>query len=344
MRKFFFTLHLWVAMIVGLFILILGATGCVMAFEPEIDHLLHARWSYVTPRGDRMTLAQMGDRVSRALPGERITAYTLSTSPHISAQVNLERSTAYVDPYTGEILGTRLNGMDFLGYVHQLHLRLLIFTDGDLGKKIMSWAGFAMLFLIVTGLYLWWPVKRFRVQSGKRFWFDLHHAIGIFSFAFLLILTITGMMIGFEQSAVPMFYRMTGSQPSRPPKIPAPPPGAKPITPDQAMEIARAAIPGAAPFAINIPGPKAAYLVRSRFPEDLTPGGRSRVVIDQYTGKVLFTEDSRTAPAGTRMVIINRAIHTGDVFGIPSKALVSLASLMAVVQLTSGLAMWWKRR
>jgi uncharacterized iron-regulated membrane protein len=44
------------------------------------------------------------------------------------------------------------------------------------------------------------------------------------------------------------------------------------------------------------------------------------------------------------MVNANRAIHTGDIFGIPSKTILSLASLMAVMQLMSGLAMWWKRR
>jgi uncharacterized iron-regulated membrane protein len=88
---------------------------------------------------------------------------------------------------------------------------------------------------------------------------------------------------------------------------------------------------------------KAAYQVRLRYPEDVTPGGRSRVIVDQYSGKVLFVEGSRTAPAGTRLVIANRALHTGDIFGLPSKAVMSLASLAAAFPALSGLAMWWKR-
>ena len=52
---------------------------------------------------------------------------------------------------------------------------------------------------------------------------------------------------------------------------------------------------------------------------------------------------SRTAPAGSRLVIANRAIHTGDIFGIPSKTVMSLASLMLALQVVSGVAMWWKR-
>ena len=50
--------------------------------------------------------------------------------------------------------------MDFLGYVHQLHLRLLVGNKADTGKKIMSWAGAAMLFLALSGVYPWWPYKR----------------------------------------------------------------------------------------------------------------------------------------------------------------------------------------
>lgn len=65
--------------------------------------------------------------------------------------------------------------------------------------------------------------------------------------------------------------------------------------------------------------------------------------MDQYSGKVLFAEGSRTAPAGTRMVIANRALHTGDMFGLPGKSVVSLASLIAAFQAFSGIVMWWKR-
>lgn len=66
--------------------------------------------------------------------------------------------------------------------------------------------------------------------------------------------------------------------------------------------------------------------------------------LDQYTGKVLWVMSSRTAPAGTHLVTLNRAIHTGDLFGMPTKILMSLASLMAVVQVVSGVLMWVRRR
>jgi uncharacterized iron-regulated membrane protein len=347
MRKLLFNLHLYVALAAGVFIAILGVTGAIMAFEPEIDHLLHAKLSYVTPQQRALSLAELKDRMSKAFPGERIAGYAISTSPDLSYQVLLGRRAVYVNQYTGEVLGEREPGPDFLSRVHQLHLRLLIRNKADTGKKIVSWVGLAILFLLVSGLYLWWPLKRVSVQwraPSTRFWFDIHNLVGIFSLVFLLILTITGVMIGFEEKTVPMMYKMTGSEPSGPPNIPPPPPGATPIAPDEAIEIARHALPGATPFQIVVPGPKGAYQIRSRFPEDLTPGGRSRVIVDQFTGNVLFAEGSRTAPAGARIVIQNRAIHTGDIFGIPSKTFVSLASMMAAIQLVSGVMMWLKRR
>jgi uncharacterized iron-regulated membrane protein len=168
--------------------------------------------------------------------------------------------------------------------------------------------------------------------------------VGVFSLVFLLLLAFTGVIIGFEGTTVPMLYKITGSVPSRQPELPAPPVGVTPIGVDRAIEIAASALPGTVPFQVNVPERKGAYLVRARHPEDLTPGGRSRVVIDQYTGAILFAEDSRTAPGGARLLILNRALHTGDIFGVPSKSVMSLACVMAVLQVFSGAVMWWKRK
>lgn len=348
MRKLILNLHLYAGLTAGLLIVIFGLTGSIMAFEPELEHLLHPHLMYVTPGPSRLSLAEVTAAVEKAFPGERIFAYGIARSPDLSDQVALRRGVVHVDEYTGRVLGVRPNGMDFLAYVHQFHLRLLIRNKSDSGKKIMSWAGAALLVLMISGVYLWWPLKRLRIDwkaASWRAWFDLHNVVGIYSFVFLLLLCITGLVIGFSQETVPLLYRMTGSQPSPPPNLKiSPPPGARPITPDQVVEIAREALPGAQPFQVDVPPPDRPYLVRSSYPEDLTPGGRSIIVVDPYSGKVLYAESSRTAPGGTRLVNLNRAIHTGDIFGMPSKIVMSLASLAAALQFISGVAMWWKRR
>ncbi|HET7873825.1 MAG TPA: PepSY-associated TM helix domain-containing protein, partial [Terriglobales bacterium] len=306
MRKLIFNLHLYLALFAGPFILVLGLTGGIMAFEPELDGLLHRHRAHVTPAGKPRSLAEINAVIAKAFPGEHIVGYGLGLAePDRSYQVFLDKSgTAYVNQYTGEILEVLPDQMEFLDYVHQLHLRLLWRGPSRPGDQIMSWAGVAMLLLSLSGLYLWWPAKRTRLTpgaTGRRWWFDLHNAAGIFSLIFLAVLSFTGIMIGFEKKTTPLLYRMTGTQPAKQPAIPQAPAGAIPISPDQAIAIAHEALPGAAPFALLIPGPKGAYQVRLRYPEDRTPGGRSRVIVDQYSGKVLFAEGSRTAPAGARL-------------------------------------------
>ena len=117
-------------------------------------------------------------------------------------------------------------------------------------------------------------------------------------------------------------------------------PAGAPIGPDRAVAIARATLPGAVPISVNLPPPTGVYAISARYPEDLTPGGRSRIFIDQYSGAVLLAEGSRTAPAGSRAITLNRAIHTGDVFGTPSKIVMSLGSFMVILQLITGVVMW----
>ena len=347
MRRILLQLHLVVALAAGVFLAVFGITGSIMAFEPELDHLLHSRLAYVTPRGATKRLAELGVAASAAAPGERVTGYLLSVSPNLSWQVLFRGRSVFVDQYTGAVLGARNAGPDPLARIHQLHLRLLIQNRGDTGKAIMTWAGAALLVLLLSGLYLWWPLKRVAIQRGRRFWFDLHNTAGIVSFVFLLAIAVTGIVIGFDDRIVPLIYSATRSAPiamyTRMPPFTVTPHG-QPVGPDRAIAIARDALPGATPISVNVPPPTGVLLVSARFPEDLTPGGRSRVFIDQYSGAVLIAEGSRTAPAGSRVITLNRAIHTGDVFGMPSKIVMSLASLAVVVQLASGVLLWRRKR
>ena len=50
MRKVFFNLHLYVALIVSLFILILSVTGAMAAFGPELDALFNPKLFHVDPQ------------------------------------------------------------------------------------------------------------------------------------------------------------------------------------------------------------------------------------------------------------------------------------------------------
>src|SRR5258708_14404354 len=164
--------------------------------------------------------------------------------------------------------------------------------------------------MVLSGLYLVWTLKRVRVTwrgaAVRTTWFDIHNSRGVLALIFLLALTATGLVIGFESVTTPLFYKMTGSRPTpRPNPRVAAVPGATPITPDSALVLARAALPGTAPFLINVAGPGEADVVRARYPQDRTPRGPRLIVLNPPTGKVLFAEGSRGGPAGTRLVTAN---------------------------------------
>ena len=81
-----------------------------------------------------------------------------------------------------------------------------------------------------------------------------------------------------------------------------------------------------------------------KFPEDRTPIGRSRVLLDPYTGNVLSAVSTRSAPLAfkiSRMWI--REIHTGDIFGWPTRLLACVMSLILPIMTITGSLIWWNR-
>ena len=90
--------------------------------------------------------------------------------------------------------------------------------------------------------------------------------------------------------------------------------------------------------------PDQPFVAAMRFPEDHTPGGRSRVFVDRFTGVVLSAVSTRRAEPGTRLGNSIRSIHTGDLFGKPTEAIWLAAAIVLASQTITGVAMWWNGR
>src|SRR5215472_9510429 len=75
MRKLIFYLHLYLALIAAAFVILMGLTGSIMAFEPEIDRLLHRKLVDVTPGAHALSFSEISAIVAEAFPGERIEGY-----------------------------------------------------------------------------------------------------------------------------------------------------------------------------------------------------------------------------------------------------------------------------
>jgi uncharacterized iron-regulated membrane protein len=239
-----------------------------------------------------------------------------------------------------------------LGQIHQIHLRLVPDPRSwpnvsKVGKVVISFAGLILCLQVPIGIYLWWRTKRASIQwkSWFRASFDLHHALGIYGAIFLFIAGLTGVLIGFDFGEE-MIYAITHSEPPErmKPIQSTIVPGATPITADQALDIARQALPEATVAGVQPPlNPKASFTVLMRMPEETSEAVHSSVSIDQYSGKVLRTVNFKIESQGYRVIRFNRSIHTGDVLGLPTHIIVSLSSLLLVVMVVTGFVIWWKK-
>jgi uncharacterized iron-regulated membrane protein len=341
-RKLILNVHFVIALTAGAFMAILGVTGSIMEFEPELDRLFHPRLSYITPGARVLSLSEIGDAASQRFSGEPVVAYEPSLSPDLPSQVVLPSGIVYVNQYTGKVLGLRARGQTPLGYVRALHVRL---ASGNFGGNILRWSGIAMLLSLASGFYLWWPIKQVRIRGKwgtRRLWFGLHNAIGIFSWLPLATLAATGAVIGFEDQLTPLIYKLTRSSPIHTTRS-APPehgPSATAITPDRAAAIARTHVPGATPYRVQMPKYGGLYVVALSNSQDRVTGDANLVALDPYDGSVVSLSRSSDLSRWDKVLAVNDAIHTGRILGMPSRIVACLASATVFVQVCSGLFMW----
>jgi uncharacterized iron-regulated membrane protein len=361
-RKIVLNIHLYLGLSAGIFLIILGLTGSVIALEEDINHWLHPDLWYVTPGRRPLPENDLVSSAQNQFGLTRVLAVQFPAAPNLAqAMQMIDGTVVYLNPYDGSVLGSsvgRSNSDLALAYIHQIHLRLVPDPTwapklANAGKTVVSVAGVFLCLLVPTGIALWWRAKRttihFKATDFKVPWFrlfyDAHQAIGIYVSLFLLIAAVTGILIGFDFGSK-MFYSITRSSPSAlPQSFPSKPvPGATPIMADQVLEIARRAIPDATVVTMVMPQRAAgSFSVLMRVPQETSRAVHSSVTIDQYTGAILNVRTYRDQPAGYRLIRFNRSIHTGDVFGFPSRILVSLSSLLLVVMVITGMVIWWKK-
>lgn len=321
-----------------------------MVFEDEIDRALNPRLMWVRPSGPRLSLTAMKTSLEAKYPAFAVSAFNIPPPDDVAWSASLRPKSGkngfgvWFSPYTGELLGRDSDRNQFTSQLHQFHLRLLM---GNAGRQIVGWAGPFLLLLSLSGLVLWWPRKITSVKwnsTAKRINYDLHHALGIWCSAFLMLFALTAIVIRWEEGASEVANAVTRSPESPPiPRLGPPPAGAQPLDPDRLMAIALAAAPGAQPTFMQLSGNP--IRIPLRYPEDRTPAGRTNIYLDAYTGRIVFHMDARSGPLGFRIVKLwNREIHTGDIFGWPTKIAAAFMSLMLPVMAITGPLIWWNRR
>jgi uncharacterized iron-regulated membrane protein len=348
-------LHLYSGLAAAPLLLMLGLTGSYLTFEYPIDRLLNPGLNYVHPQPAQLSLDRLVAVVRTAHPEARVVSIALSpylASPDLAytAQIAIPGKpvrTVYLDQYAGRILGEQ-SGHTVSAVVHDLHTNLLTGEDGP-GSVFLMVAAALLVVLSITGMLLWWPRKILSVNwsaSSRRIVFDLHNALGFYAFTFMLLFGVTGVIVHWQSIILPVTNRalhITDAEPEFHSKAPSA--TANHQTLDDVACTAALAVPGARVTQISLPNATGIYRIWMKYPEDSTPLGRTNLLIDPYSGAVLWERTSRSAPATTRFFRQwNRELHTGDLLGWPGKILMCLMSLTLPVLAVTGPLFWFRKR
>ena len=338
--------HRWLALTVAVFIFVIAVTGSALVFEGAIDRGLHPALWHVSPTGTTVSLDTLVAH-ARAVATKPVTGITLSPADDRSYVVQSGALQIFVDPYTGVVRGQRTIDEWNKTLPRRLHVLHVSLMAGKTGGAIVGIATIAAFVLVLTGIIIWWRDKLWRVRwsaSWKRIAFDLHHSFGVFAALVLLVIATSGLFIHYE-SLNRLMARLNRSPAAETPKQPKAPPGTAQIALDSLYRSALSALPGARVMFLTLPPkPDQPFVAAMRFPEDHTPGGRSRVWVDRYSGAVLLATSTRQVEMGTRLGNSIRSIHTGDLFGKPTEAIWLAAAIILAMQGITGVAMWWNGR
>jgi uncharacterized iron-regulated membrane protein len=228
LRKAIFQVHLWSGLILGLYIVAVCVSGSAIVFRNEIYDVLQARLK-VTPQGEPLSQEKLEASLQSTNSGYTIREIRKGRDEEEGWEIVLARGSServrLVDPYTGEDRGGPVSGwFRTFRWLGELHGKLLWEEGGYVANGI---GGLLMSAVCLTGLVIWWPgigrvVRAMVMRRGvgwKRFNFDLHSAIGFWTFAILFMWGITGAYFVFPQpfrATVNYFTPINAPRPAQP--------------------------------------------------------------------------------------------------------------------------------
>jgi uncharacterized iron-regulated membrane protein len=239
LRRALFQIHLWTGVGVGLYVLAISISGSAIVFRNEIYGAYSPRPIIVDASGPRLTKDQLKAAAHRAFPGYLVTFVWDARKPDQAVEIWMERSGTQkqrlFDPYSGKDLGPAVPAViRVVAWMSDFHTNLL---KGEKGRIVNGVGSLFLTLLSLTGLVIWWPgVKSWRrglaIQwkaNWKRVNFDLHSAIGFWTFAFVFMWGATGVYVVWPapfQRAInrfyPLdFYRLVAEAPLPTPRVPA---------------------------------------------------------------------------------------------------------------------------
>ncbi|MBP1628760.1 MAG: hypothetical protein H6Q00_3235 [Holophagaceae bacterium] len=354
--KAFRALHTWTGALSGLLLFVVFCAGTLTLFPGELDRLAGTRVQ-PTRMESPEAFAREIHRRHPELRGAFSLALPTLEAPGLSAYWQAPGGewvfTTPEDLAAGRPATPRHSPSEF---VNEIHHSLGL---GQVGSTLLTMVSLVYALALLSGLVLQGArgLRRLlQVKRGagpRRFWGDLHGALGLASLPFHLVFSLTGALFGgfmllvstydrpvFRGELAPRLERLVGSA------LPALPVGSggTPLPLATLLDRARAAVPGfepaylrfqayGTPAAVQILGHREGFL-----------GRFGQLALTSDTGRLLDLQVPGHRDPNHALLSGLYGLHFGDYGGLPVRLAYGLLGLSGTLLLLSGQLIWVEAR
>ncbi|KQO20963.1 peptidase [Flavobacterium sp. Leaf82] len=276
-------------------------------------------------------------------------------------------TSVYMNPYTGEILNvksvSRGDSPDFFRFILNGHRALWL--PYDIGRPIVGVAILIFVFLLISGIVLWWPVKwiksirdkSFKIKwsaSFKRVNYDMHNVLGFYSMIFLLFISVTGLVWSFGWWSKSLYWVTSGGKPlvesrESPKSDTTHVKTFELSTVDKVLLNIAKQNPEASGILVTVPEKPADVIGAFVYKQKNTFYNMDRYSFDQQTLKEIsiktpFSGKYIEANIPDKIRRMNYDIHVGSVLGLTGKFMAFFASLISATLPITGFLIWWGKQ
>jgi uncharacterized iron-regulated membrane protein len=358
-----FNVHLYAGLVIGLAIVIVGLSGSVIVYWREIDEMMNPDL-LTTAGADPLDVLDTSVATLRQTYPENTGAWRIRMPRHERGVIVCEYydppqrrgvfgSASYVliDPHDGSIRSTWYWNETLISWIYTLHMYL---QAGAVGHDLVGCTGIVLLFMTLSGIYLWWP-RRFNrmafLMSLRSDWprieYDSHRLLGLYSLLVMFIVTVTGINIIYPKAVGALVGIFSPVEPLPSGLRSVPIAGRPPLAPSAAARLALQAFPDARLQTLVTPaGEEGIYRAILRQPMEVYNRhvAQTQIWLDQYSGHTLHVRDPRRFNAGTTLHSLTYGLHNGEAFGEFGKFLVFLTGPVLLWMYVTGVTRWLRRR
>lgn len=378
-RQLITKLHRWSGLALLAFLFVAAFTGAFVSFRWEIDAFLNPQLFKVQPADKPLSQLELIGRVEAAFPDALVSTLTYPKAPDEALRVSLKSrmaahvahkhvpgmksavafNQAFVNPYTGEILGQRntsdftVDRVNFIPFMLRLHYSLFLEKWGVwlMGASAVVWLLSSFLGLALVWPRLWRSIKVWRPilgirsrQGGYKLNYDLHRSASLLSLPVMIVVAFSSAYFNLPDLVKPVIEVFSPiSSASTVPSAGKVALDDAVVAPEQAAAAALLLLPEARVNYVSRDFNKGLYAVRLQLPSDVSPSGNNTVYVRMTDGVVNSTRLAVNRSAADTFVAWQMPLHSGVAFGFTGQLIICICSLALLAMCVTGFNVWWRK-